>query len=84
MTIQNFVKKHSYLFWSTKNFNNLSEEVIVESILNFGDWPDVIGLIDVLGIKKTAKIFKKEIKKKRKNYHPEVQNYFSLYFNKYV
>lgn len=84
MTIQNFIKKRPYLVWYTKNLNNLSEEAIVESVLNYGDFEDVKKMISILGIKKTADIFERETKKKRNNYRPEIKNYFHLYFNRYA
>jgi len=87
MTIGDFVKKRKYLFWSTKNYDGLSKEAVVEAILNYGDMNDVRELISFLGINKVASIFREKSKKSkvgRQNYRPEVINYFNLYFNKYV
>lgn len=84
MTLENFIKKRPSLIWYTKNYKGLTAEVIVEATLNYGDWHDVQTLIGILGIKKTAKIFKKESMRKRCNYRPEVKNYFQLYFKKYA
>jgi len=82
--IDSFIKKRPHLVWSTKNYDNLSEEAIVEAVLNYGDWKDFKELIKILGVEKTANIFRKQIKKKRCNYCPEVKNYFNLYFDKYA
>ena len=84
MTINQFAKSRSYLFWSTKSFDTLSPEVIVETILNYGTWDDVQELFKIFGIKKTAKIFKKQISYLRSNYDSKTKNYFKLYFNKYA
>ena len=84
MTLNNFAKKRPYLFWSTKNFNDLSQSVIVEAVLNYGDFKDVKKMINILGVKETAAIFRKQIKQKRDNYRPEIKHYFKLYFNKYA
>ena len=84
MKINNFAKKRSGLFWDIRDFDALNEEAIVERILNYGDWKDVQGLIKILGINKTAKIFKKQSCRLRCNYRPEIKNYFKLYFNKYA
>ncbi len=84
MTINDFIEKRPYLIWYTKNFKNLSQEAIVESVLNYGDFDDVKKMISILGIKKTAAIFRKQIKRKRINYDPKIVNYFKLYFNKYA
>ncbi len=84
MKINEFIKKRPYLVWYTKNYDNLSEEAIVEAVLNYGDFDDVKTMIKILGIEKTAAIFRKKSKQKRCNYRPEIKNYFQLYFNKYA
>ncbi len=84
MTIHNFIKKRPYLIWSSSNYKLLSEEAIVEAVLNYGNWVDVQGMIRILGIKKTALIFKKKSKQRRNNYRPDIKNYFKLYFKKYA
>ena len=84
MAIGDFVRKRKHLFWSTKNYDNLSKEAIVEGVLNYGNMKDVQELIALLGIKETAKIFYKQTSRPRINYRPEVKNYFQLYFQKYA
>lgn len=84
MTIKNFIKKRSYLMWSVEDFDNVSEEAIVEAVLNYGDFDDVQEMIDILKIRNVAKIFEKQIKRKRNNYSPKIKNYFKLYFKKYA
>jgi len=84
MTVQNFIKKRPYLVWSVQNYQNLSEEAIVEAVLNYGDFDDVKKLISLLGLKKTAEIFRKDSRRTRSNYRPNIKNYFNLYFKKYA
>ena len=84
MTINKFIEKRPYLIWYTKNFAHLSKEAIVEAVLNYGDFDDVKKMISILGMKKTAAIFRKKSKQKRCNYDPKVKNYFQLYFKKYA
>ena len=84
MTIGDFVKKRKHLFWSTKNYDGLSKEAVVEGVLNYGDMNDVRELIALLGIQEVAKIFRENINRARINYRPEVVNYFQLYFQKYA
>ena len=84
MTRENFIKKRAYLFWYIKNPEKVSDEALVEAILNFGEWQDVQKLFKILKIGKIAKIFKKQINKKRTNYNPKIKNYFKLYFKKYA
>ena len=84
MTIHQFIKKRPYLVWYVKDFDRLSEESIVEHVLNYGDWDDVQEMIKILGIKKIAKIFRIKSDQPRSNYRREIKNYFQLYFNKYA
>lgn len=72
------------MIWYTKNYDNLSEEAIVEAVLNYGNFKDVKEIINIMGIKRIADIFRKKIAQKRCNLRPEIKNYFSLYFNKYA
>ncbi|MEK7635621.1 MAG: hypothetical protein AAB405_00860 [Patescibacteria group bacterium] len=85
--IKNFIKKRPYLIWYVKDYAALSPEAIVEATLNYGDWDDVQMLIKILGMKRTARIFRaksKPSKMGRQNYRPEIKNYFGLYFNKHI
>lgn len=84
MTLLNFIKKRPHLVWSVKDYKNLSESAIVEAVLNYGDWEDVKKMISILGLKKTAAIFRKQLKQRRINYEPKIANYFKLYFKKYA
>lgn len=84
MTINDFIRRRPYLVWYTKNYKHLSKEAIVEAVLNYGDFDDVKKMFSILGVKKTADIFRKQIRRKRINYDPKIANYFQLYFNKYA
>ena len=70
--------------WYVKEPSRLNDESIVEHTLNYGDWDDVQKLIKILGIKKTSKIFNKQISQRRVNYDAKILNYFKLYFSKYA
>lgn len=84
MTIQDFIKRRSYLVWYVKEPKNLSKSAIVEAVLNYGDFNDVKKMINILSLKETAAIFRANARKPRNNYRPEIKNYFQLYFNKYA
>lgn len=84
MDIHEFIKKRPYLIWYTQNFDHLSEDAIVEAVLNYGDFDDVRKMIAILGIPKISKIFRKRAWQRRSNYRPEIKNYFKLYFKKYA
>ena len=84
MTISEFAKQRKHLFWSTRNYDGLSKEAVVEAVLNYGDMKDVGELISILGIKEVARIFRENTSRARVNYDPKIVNYFSLFFNKYA
>ncbi len=83
-TVQEIIKQKPYLSWYTKDPENLSEEAVLESVLNYGDWEDFKSFKSIKGLEETATLFYKALSKKRNNYRPEVQNYFKLYFDKYA
>ncbi|MFA4831515.1 MAG: hypothetical protein WC618_05130 [Patescibacteria group bacterium] len=82
--IHEFIKKRPYLVWYVKDLDALNEESIVEHVLNYGNWDDVQEMIKILGVKRTAEIFSKQINQKRINYDAKILNYFKLYFSKYA
>ncbi|PIR13627.1 hypothetical protein COV49_01590 [Candidatus Falkowbacteria bacterium CG11_big_fil_rev_8_21_14_0_20_39_10] len=87
MTIHQFIKKRPHLVWYVKDLGKLSEESIVEHVLNYGDWDDAQKMIKILGIKKTARIFRKKSKPSkmnRQNYGEKTKYFFTLYFNKHA
>lgn len=89
--IKQFIRENSSLFWYIKESEkeNISHEVLVEFILNYGDEKSVKKLFDLLGIEKVAEVFYKQthktgIAEKRINYFPRVVNFFNLYFKRHV
>ena len=84
MTIQKFIKQRPYLVWYVKDPSKLNDESIVEHVLNYGNWDDVHQLFKIIGIKRVAAIFNKQISQKRINYDAKILNYFKLYFSRYA
>lgn len=84
MTIQEFIRQRPYLVWSTENYAGLSEAAIVEAVLNYGDFDDIKKMFAIIGIKRAAAIFRKQLQRKRNNYRPEIAHYFTLYFQRYA
>lgn len=87
MTIHDFIKERKHLIWYVSDYDALDAEAIVEATLNYGDWSDVKKLIDILGVREVARIFREKSKPSpmgRTNYRPEIRNYFTLYFAKYA
>ena len=48
------VHEKPYLFWYVKDKEGLSDEAIVEAILNRGDFDDFLKLTDIMGIRRVA------------------------------
>jgi hypothetical protein len=78
------VQEKPYLFWYVKDKECLSEETIVEAILNRGDFDDFLKLIDIMGIKRVAEIFYRQTSLKRSNYSKKTENYFRLFFERHL
>ena len=84
--IKSFIKKHSTLFWYVpeKNKTEISKELLVEPVLNYGSMEDVLELFEIMGIEQVARVFFSARGRKKLNYYPEIYNYFSLLFRKYA
>ncbi len=84
--IKKFIKEHSELFWyiPEEKKKDISHDMLVEFILNYGKRESVKTLFQLLGIEQVAEIFYKQIKRKRVNYFPQVIHFFDLYFKKYA
>ena len=84
--IKQFIKENSSLFWyiPEDKKQDISHEVLVEFILNYGNTQSVKKLFHLLDINYVAGIFRRQTQRKRVNYFPQVTNFFNLYFNKYA
>lgn len=86
-SIEQYIEERKNLFWSVgKNQKkDISEVLLVETILNYGTLEDVRELITILGLKRVASIFFNNTQNPtRHNYFPEVENFFRLYFQRHV
>jgi hypothetical protein len=84
---QSYIKIRRPLFWSVadEKLADISDELLVETILNYGSLEDVRELIALLGLRQTAGIFFRGSEgRQRQNYFPEVANFFRLYFHRHV
>ncbi len=87
--IKSFIRRHSELFWyiPENQKENISQDVLVEFILNYGDMEAVKELFSILGIDVAADHFFKSInlsERRKGNYHELTINYFTLLFNRYA
>lgn len=81
MTVHSIISNKPYLAWYIKEPTKLSEQSVLEHILNYGNWDDVQQFIEIKGHEKTAALFNESLKNKRTNYPPAIQSYFSKYFH---
>ncbi len=80
MTVNSIIKNKPYLAWYVKDPERLSEESVLEHVLNYGNWDDVQQFIKIKGKDKTAELFNKTLTNKRTNYFPAIKSYFHRYF----
>ena len=84
-----FIKQHRTLFWYTPEDKkeDISEELLIETILNYGDINALKKMLDLLGTKKTANIFFQSInqsERRKNNYQELTINYFTIFFKRYA
>lgn len=84
--IKAFIIENSHIFWYTpKNkLDNISDELLVESVLNYGDMETIIKLMKLMGKQQMATVFFGIQGRKKLNIYPEIYNLFSLYFKKNI
>ena len=84
--VKKFIDDHGYLFWYSPapKSETVSDELLVESMLNYGTWEEVHNMFNIMGLKKTASVFWGMTGRKKLNFFPEIHNYFTLYFAKYA
>ncbi len=84
--IKDFIREKSNLFWYTPSGKKeeISPELLVETLLNYGSLDEVKKLIRIMGTKEVAQIFFNAKGRKRLNYYPEIYNFFSLVFSRYA
>jgi hypothetical protein len=84
--IKAFIREHSNLFWYTPEDKKeeISNEFLVETILNYGDMNDVRKLIKIIGIGRLSEIFSGLQGRKILNYYPEIYNFFSILIKRYA
>ena len=84
--LKNFIRENGHLFWYTPEDKGekVTDELLVETMLNYGDLDQIRNLFELMGLKNVATIFRGMTGRKKMNYFPEIHNFFELYFEKYV
>ena len=86
MTREEYIDRHSAMFWYTPKDKkkDISDKLLVETILNYGSMDDVRQLFTLMGMENVAKVFFSAKGREINNYYPEIRNFFTLVFNHYV
>lgn len=86
MTRSQIIEKNKAFFWYTPEDkkNDISDDLLVERILNDGSLDDYRDLISALGGKRVAEVFFSAKGRQKNNYHPEIYHFFSLLLSKYA
>lgn len=84
--LKEFINRHKHLFWYTAESDkeNISKELLLETILNYAELDTIKELFSLLGLEEAARIFHGAKGRKKLNYYPEVYNFFYLYFKNNV
>jgi len=82
--VKDFIRKHQALFWYSPEdkAETVSDELLVETMLNYGSMQDIQELFSIMKLDVVASIFREMTGRKQSNIYPEISNYFALYFNK--
>ncbi len=81
-----FIEKNKHLFWYIKpdKIKDISNDVLVEFVFNYGTWDDIKQLIKIIGYPELKRVFENITGRKVGNYYPPVYNYLSLIVKKYA
>ncbi|MDR2233075.1 MAG: hypothetical protein LBE56_08130 [Tannerella sp.] len=87
--LKDFIDRNGSMFWYSPGpkSENVSDNLLVETMLNYGTMEQIKELFDIMGIKTVAKIFFDFINRSERckgNYFETTLNYFTLFFNRYA
>jgi hypothetical protein len=82
--VKRFIRENAELFWYIKPEakKDISNEFLVETILNYGDYKAVKKMFRLLGKSKVERIFYTQISRTRHNYFKLVKYFFNIYFQR--
>jgi hypothetical protein len=84
--LKKFIQKNKHLFWYTprEKYENLSEELILEQVLNFAELPTIKEYFTLVGIDKARLTFNNLKGRKKGNIYPEIYALFSAFFDRHA
>ena len=86
MNKQQYIEEHQNMFWYTPADKKaeISDALLVETILNDGTLADYKDLLHVLTPERVAEVFFGANGRQKQNYYPEIYHFFSLLLAKYA
>lgn len=83
---KSFIERHRAQFWYTPEAarNDISDDLLVETTLNYGTLDDFRELREIMTPKRMAQVFFSATGRKAGNYYPEIRNFFSLVLKPYA
>ncbi len=83
------IQSNADLFWfiPASKKAQISDECLVETILNYGDLKAFHQLVDLMGVDSVARIFSRTVhisERRRHNYNDLCLNYFNKVFERYA
>jgi hypothetical protein len=84
--MKEFILQHSNLFWYIPQDKkvDVSDELLVENILNYGTLTDFKELEKLMGKENLSTIFFSLEGRKIQNYYPQICNFFYHYFKNHA
>lgn len=84
--IKQYIRENSHLFWyiPEEKKEEISLDLLVETILNYGNRESIKKLFELIGIEKASEVFRGQINNERNNYFLPVKNFFELYFKRHA
>ena len=82
--IKHFIKNNPSLFWyiPKDKREEISNDLLLESVLNYGTLNDCLMILKLIGLKESYKILQEAKGRKKGNYYPEIYNFFNLFLSK--
>lgn len=84
--LKDFIRRNAHLFWYTPDSKKteVSDELILEQLLNYAELPVIKEYFQIIGLKKAKEIFDNLKGRKKLNIYPEIYKLFSEYFKTHV
>jgi hypothetical protein len=84
MNKKTFIAKNKHLFWYTPEdkISSISDELLLENIINYADLNTIKELFEIWGLKKAKKVFEGMKERKKQNFYPEIHHFFSEFFKR--